>query len=74
LVFESATPSRLGPRPALEWVFDQFCVTEDGRSGIRSDPNRPDDPESIVRLVRQVIAVSVETVKLVAALPEAFTS
>lgn len=39
------------------------------RSGIRSDPNRADDPEYIVRLVGQVVAVSVETVRIVAGLP-----
>jgi len=60
---------RLGNRSALEWVIDQYQVTEDKHSGIRSDPNRPDDPEHIVRLVGQVIRVSVETVKFVKSLP-----
>ncbi len=60
---------RLGNRSALEWVIDQYQVTEDRHSGIRSDPNRPDDPEYIVRLVGQVIRVSLETVKLVKSLP-----
>jgi predicted helicase len=63
---------RLGNRCALEWVIDQYRVTEDERSDIRSDPNREDDPEYIVRLVGQVVRVSVETVKIVAGLPEAF--
>jgi predicted helicase len=36
---------RLGNRSALEWVIDQYQVTEDKHSGIRSDPNRADDPE-----------------------------
>jgi predicted helicase len=60
---------RLGNRSALDWVIDQYHVTEDKHSGIRSDPNRPDDPEYIVRLVGQVIRVSLETVKLVRSLP-----
>jgi predicted helicase len=30
-----------------------------------NDPNREDDPEYIVRLVGQVVTVSVETVRLV---------
>ncbi len=60
---------RLGNRSALEWVIDQYQVTEDKHSGIRSDPNRSDDPEYIVRLVGQVIRVSLETVKLVKSLP-----
>ena len=63
---------RLGNRSALDWVIDQYQVTEDKRSGIRSDPNRPDDLEYIVRLVGQVIQVSVETVKIVASLPERY--
>lgn len=61
---------RLGNRSALEWVIDQYQVTEDKRSGIRSDPNREDDPEYIVRLVAQVIRVSVETVRIVKSLPD----
>jgi predicted helicase len=65
---------RLGNRSALEWVIDQYRVNEDTRSGIRSDPNRPDDPEYIVRLVGQVVRVSVETVEIGAALPEEFSS
>ena len=60
---------RLGNRSALEWVIDQYQATEDKHSGIRSDPNRPDDPEYIVRLVGQVIRVSLETVKLVKSMP-----
>ncbi len=59
---------RLGNRSALEWVVDQYRVTTDARSGIVNDPNREDDPEYIVRLVGQVVTVSVETVKLVSEL------
>lgn len=56
---------RLGNRSALEWVIDQYQVSEDKRSGIKSDPNRYDDQEYIVRLVGKVVTVSVETVRLV---------
>ena len=59
----------LGNRSAFEWVIDQYQVTEDKHSGIRSDPNRADDPEYIVRLVGQVIYVSLETVRIVRSLP-----
>ena len=62
---------RLGNRSALEWVIDQYQVTEDKHSGIRSDPNRRDDPEYIVRLIGQVIRVSLETVRPVKSLPPA---
>ena len=63
---------RLGNRSALDWVIDQYQVSEDKRSGIKSDPNRPDDQEYIVRLVGQVVRVSVETVKLVNSLPQSY--
>ncbi len=56
---------RLGNRSALEWVIDQYQVSEDKRSGIVSDPNNLDDEEYIVRLVGKVITVSMETVRLV---------
>lgn len=60
---------KLGNRSALEWVLDQYQVSTDKRSGIVTDPNRADDPEYIVRLVRRVVTVSVETARLVASLP-----
>lgn len=59
---------RLGNRSALEWVIDQYQATEDKRSGITSDPNQPGDEEYIVRLVGQVVRVSVETVEIVTGL------
>ncbi len=63
---------RLGNRSALAWLVDQYRVTVDRRSGLRNDPNRADDPEYILRLIGQVVTVSVETVRLVAALPGTF--
>ena len=61
---------RLGNRSALEWIIDQYRIKTDKRSGIRSDPNRLDDEEYIVRLIGQVVRVSLETVNIVRALPE----
>ena len=61
---------RLGNRSALDWVIDQYRVKTDKRSGITNDPNRPDDPQYIVKLIGKVITVSLETVKLVQGLPE----
>lgn len=60
---------RLGNRSALDWIIDQYQVSTDKRSGITNDPNRADDPQYILRLVGQVITVSLETVKLVNSLP-----
>ena len=56
---------RLGNRSALEWFIDEYRVSTDKRSGILDDPNREDDPEYIVRLIGQVVTVSLGTVCLV---------
>lgn len=63
---------RLGNRSALDWVIDQYQVerAKDNPDTVLSNPNRDDDEEYIVRLIGQVITVSVETMKLVAALPD----
>jgi predicted helicase len=50
---------------ALEWVIEQYQVSTDKRSGITNDPNRLDDECYIVRLMSQVVHVSLETMKLV---------
>jgi predicted helicase len=63
---------RLGGRSALEWVIDQYQVCEDKRSGIRSDPNRAGDADHIVRLVGQVVQVSLKTQAIIEQLPEEF--
>jgi predicted helicase len=60
---------RLGNRSALEWIIDQYQVSTEKRSGITNDPNRADDPQYILRLIGQVITVSLETVKTVRSLP-----
>ncbi|MCY4568840.1 MAG: N-6 DNA methylase [Candidatus Poribacteria bacterium] len=60
---------RLGTRSALEWIVDQYRVKTDKRSGIVNDPNRADDPQYIVKLIGQVITVSLETVDIVEGLP-----
>ncbi len=55
---------RLGSRSALEWVIDQYQVKGE------SDPNRESDPGYIVRLVGQVVRVSIETARIVRDLPD----
>ena len=61
---------RLGNRSALEWIIDQYRLKTDKRSGIHSNPNRLDDEEYIIRLIGQVVRVSLETVEIVRGLPE----
>ena len=63
---------RLGTRSALEWVIDRYRVKPDPNgSGIVADPNGA-DAQYIVRLVGQVMHVSVETVRLVGELSPLF--
>ncbi|MEB3121263.1 MAG: type ISP restriction/modification enzyme [Snowella sp.] len=61
---------RLGNRSALDWIIDQYQIKTDKRSGIVNDPNRLDDEEYIVRLIKQVITISLETVQIVKNLPD----
>lgn len=67
---EAAFAYRLRSRSALEWVVNQYCVKSDKASGIVNDPNSVSDAESVVRLVRQVVQLSVETVEIVSELGE----
>jgi predicted helicase len=54
---------QLGSRSALEWLVDQYQI----KGG--SNPNRDHEPGYIVRLVGQVVRVSIETLQTVRALP-----
>ncbi len=58
-----------GSRKKLEWLNDYQVKTAAG-SGIVNNPNRADDEEYILRLIGQVIRVSVETMKIVKELPD----
>jgi predicted helicase len=61
---------KLGNRSALEWIVDQYRIAKDDHGNNASDPNRMDDEQYIVRLIGQVVTVSMETVKIVKSLPE----
>jgi predicted helicase len=65
---------KLGNRSALEWVIDQYRVTRDEKGDIASDPNRMDDEQYIVRLIAQVVTVSLETLEVIASLPPITTT
>ena len=57
-------------KPAIEWVMERYQVTVDKDSQIRNDPNAwSDDPRYIVNLVKRVVRVSVESAKIIEALP-----
>jgi predicted helicase len=69
---DSLRPSTISSPDANRCAFIQHQVKQDKRSSIRSDPNRADDEEYIVRLVGQVVNVSLETVRIVNGLPERY--
>lgn len=70
---EDAYRYKLGARSAVEWVIDRYQVKTDKASGIVNDPNdwsrEVGDPRYIVDLLARIVTVSIETVKIVDALP-----
>ena len=57
-------------KSAIEWIMERYAVTTDKPSGIRNDPNDwSDDPRYIVDLLKRIVRVSLESVRLVATLP-----
>jgi predicted helicase len=59
----------IGNRSALEWVIEQYRYRESIKDSIIDDPNKPSDPTHIIRLIGQVITVSLETMKIVNSIP-----
>ena len=54
-------------------VGSMFTYTKDKESGIVNDPNSWfDDPRDLIDSIRRVVHLSVETVRIVSGLPEAF--
>lgn len=64
----------LGSRSAVEWIIDRYYVKTDKASGIVNDPNdwsrEVGDPRYILDLLARIVTVSVETMKVVDALPD----
>lgn len=57
-------------KPALEWIMERYQFTRDKDSQITNDPNDwSDDPKYIINLVKRIIRVSLETMKIVNKLP-----
>lgn len=57
-------------KSALEWVMERYKFTKDRDSDITNDPNDwSDDPRYIVDLVKRIVRVSLETVRIVNSLP-----
>ena len=61
-------------RTPLGWLIDRYRIARDKESGLVNDPNAwfADDPRGLAAAVRRVVHLSVETARLVAALPAPF--
>ena len=63
----------LGSRSAIEWILERYQVKKDKPSGIVNDPNdwglEHGNPRYILDLLKSIVTVSVETVRIVKALP-----
>lgn len=61
-------------KSAIEWVMERYAVKTDKDSGIKNDPNlwsrEHNQPRYILDLLLSVINVSVQTVDIVASLPQ----
>lgn len=70
---EEAHEYQVNGRSALEWVIDRYQVKTDKKSLITNDPNdycrAVDNPRYIVDLIKRLVTVSLETLKLVGTLP-----
>ncbi len=67
---EAAYRYQLGSRSAIEWNMDRYQLRTDRASGIGNDPNAySDDPRYIVDLLRRIVTVSLETMRIVDGLP-----
>jgi predicted helicase len=54
----------------LEWIMERYKVTKDKDSGIVNNPNHwSEDPRYIVDLIKRIVRVSMETVRIVKELP-----
>lgn len=57
-------------KSAIEWIMERYAVTVDKASGIKNDPNAwSDDPRYILDLVKRIVRVSVESVRIIDGLP-----
>jgi predicted helicase len=61
-------------KSALDWILDRYQVSTHKESRIVNDPNdwceEHNDPEYIVNLIKRIVTLSVESVKIIDTLPE----
>lgn len=71
---EEALNYQVNGKSALEWIIDRYQVTINKDSQIRNDPNdysrEIGNPRYIIDLIKRIVTVSLETNRIVSALPE----
>lgn len=70
---EEAYDYQVNGKSALEWLIDRYQVTLHDESQITNDPNdysaQIDNPRYLIDLIKRIVTVSLETNRIVAALP-----
>lgn len=70
---EEAQRYMLGSRSALDWILERYQVKTDKASGIVNDPNdwsrEHEQPRYIRDLIGRIVTVSLETMRIIDALP-----
>ena len=60
-------------KSAIEWVMERYQISIDKDSGIQNDPNEwckeVNEPEYVLNLIKRLVRVSVESVRIVNSLP-----
>jgi predicted helicase len=71
---EEAQRYMLGSRSAIDWIIERYQVKTDKASGIVNDPNdwsrEQGQPRFIIDLIGRIVTLSLETNRIVDALPE----
>ncbi len=58
-------------KSAIEWVMERYQVAVHKDSQIKNDPNEwSEDPNYIIKLLKKVVYVSLESVKIIESLPD----
>ena len=61
---------QINGRTPIEWFIDRYRITRDSHSGIVNDPNDWfEKPEDLISAFKRIVYLSLETVRIVEALP-----
>lgn len=61
-------------RTPLEWFIDRYRIKRDKESGILNDPNGWfEDPRDLITAIERIVHVSVESTRIIEALPSQIT-